>query len=44
MNELYELTDEQQKAIEKGRGQIRNGEFHRNEDVLREMREWLLKI
>jgi predicted transcriptional regulator len=43
MDELYELTDEQQKAIETGREQIRNGKFKKHEDVMRDMREWLSK-
>jgi hypothetical protein len=38
---LYELTLEQQSSIEKSRNQIKNGKFHKNEDVISEMKEWL---
>ncbi|QLC65826.1 hypothetical protein LPB248_05850 [Flavobacterium sp. LPB0248] len=40
---LYELNPEQQSSIETSRNQIKNGEFHKNEDVISEMREWLKK-
>ena len=38
---LYQLSSEQQTAIEKGRDEIKEGEYHNNEEVLSEMREWL---
>lgn len=40
---LYELNSEQQSSIETSQNQIKNGEFHKNEDVISEMREWLKK-
>ena len=40
---LYELSEEQIKSIETGREQIKNGQFHTNENVISEMREWLTK-
>ncbi len=42
-SDLYELTDEQTKAIEIGRNQIKKGQFHTNSEVMSEMREWLQK-
>ena len=38
---LYQLTSEQQTAIEKGRNDIKESDFHKNEEVISEMREWL---
>ena len=40
---LYQLSSEQQTAIEKGRKEIKKGNFHKNEEVISEMREWLKK-
>lgn len=40
---LYQLTSEQQTAIEKGRNDIKEADFHKNEEVISEMREWLKK-
>ncbi len=40
---LYQLSSEQQTAIEKGRNDIKEGNFHKNEEVISEMREWLKK-
>jgi len=40
---LYQLTSEQQTAIEKGRDGIKEGDFYKNEEVISEMREWLKK-
>jgi predicted transcriptional regulator len=40
---LYELSSEQKSAIEIGRNEIKNGKFHKNEDVISEMKEWLKK-
>jgi len=38
---LYQLTSEQHTAIEKGRNDIKEGDFHKNEEVISEMHEWL---
>ena len=40
---LYQLSSEQQTDIEKGRNDIKEGNFHKNEEVISEMREWLKK-
>ena len=40
---LYQLSSEQQTAIEKGRKEIKEGNFHKNKEVISEMREWLKK-
>jgi hypothetical protein len=40
---LYELNEGQERSIQIGREQIKNGQFHKNEDVISEMREWLSK-
>ena len=40
---LYQLSSEQQTAIEKGRKEIKEGNFHKIEEVISEMREWLKK-
>jgi predicted transcriptional regulator len=40
---LFELSTEQQKSIQTGRRQIKNGEFHSNENVISELKEWLSK-
>ena len=40
---LYQLTSEQQNAIDKGRNEIKEGDFYKNEEVISEMREWLKK-
>jgi predicted transcriptional regulator len=40
---LYELSSEQKTAIEIGRNEIKSGKFHKNEDVISEMKEWLKK-
>ncbi len=41
--QLYDLTPEQEKAIENGRNEIKAGESFSNEEVISEMREWLEK-
>lgn len=41
--EFYELSNDQKIAIKNSRVQIENGDFHKNEDVILEMREWLKK-
>ena len=38
---LFQLSSEQQLSIENGRSEIRNGKFHKNEEVISEMKEWL---
>lgn len=40
---LYQLSSEQQNAIDKGRNEIKEGDFYKNEEVISEMREWLKK-
>lgn len=40
---LYELSSEQKSAIDKGRSEIKNEKFHKNEQVISEMGEWLKK-
>ncbi|WP_233566042.1 MULTISPECIES: hypothetical protein [unclassified Flavobacterium] len=42
-NELYEISNNQETAITNSRIEIENGYFHKNEDVISEMREWLKK-
>jgi predicted transcriptional regulator len=41
--ELFELSNDQKTAIESSRKEIENGNFHKNEEVISEMREWLKK-
>jgi hypothetical protein len=40
---LYELSKEEENSIKIGQNDIKNGEFHRNDAVISEMREWLKK-
>ena len=40
---LYQLLPEQKSLIEISRNEIREGKFHRNEEVISEMRQWLKK-
>lgn len=40
---LYQLSSEQKLTIEKGKNDIKNVSFHKNEEVISEMREWLKK-
>jgi len=40
---LFQLSSEQQSAIEKSRSEIKNGQFHKSDEVISEMREWLKK-
>jgi len=40
---LYKLSLEEEASIEKSRFEIENGKFHKNEDVISEMKEWLKK-
>ena len=38
---IYKTTPEQRKSIQEGREQIARGEFFTNEEVEKEMNEWL---
>ena len=38
---IYKTTPEQRKSIQEGREQITRGEFFTNEEVEKEMNEWL---
>jgi hypothetical protein len=40
---LYQLSSEQQSTIEKGRSDIKNDQFFKNEEVISEMKQWLKK-
>lgn len=40
---LYKLSLNQESSIEKSRVEIESGKFHKNEDVISEMKEWLKK-
>ena len=40
---LFQLSSEQQSAIEKGRNEIKNDQFFKNEEVISEMKQWLKK-
>lgn len=37
--ELYKISDDQETAIENGRMEIVNGHFHKNEDLISELRQ-----
>lgn len=39
--EYYEISADQKNAIERSRLEIENGQFHKNEEVISEMRKWL---
>ena len=39
--EIYQLSELQESSITRGRSDIINGKFHKNEDVISEMKEWL---
>ncbi|MBS7256672.1 hypothetical protein [Flavobacterium branchiicola] len=41
--ELYKLSNDQKVAIENSRMEIKNGNFHKNEEVISEMRKRLKK-
>lgn len=41
--ELFQLTNEQEKSIEIGREQIKNGSYSTHESVISEMKEWIQK-
>lgn len=40
---LYQLSSEQQSAIELGRSDIKNDHIFKNEEVISEMKQWLKK-
>jgi len=40
---LFQLSSEQQSAIETGRTEIKNDQFFKNEEVISEMKQWLKK-
>jgi len=40
---LFQLSSEQQSAIETGRSDIKNDQFFKNEEVISEMKQWLKK-
>ena len=40
---LFELNEQQEKSIQSGRLQIKNGEFKEHEEVISELEEWLKK-
>ena len=40
---LYQLTAEQQTAIDLSRNEIKDGKFRDNDEVISEMRQWLKK-
>jgi hypothetical protein len=40
---LYQLTPEQQKAIDLSRNEIKDKKFRNNDEVISEMRQWLKK-
>ena len=41
--EIYKLTGDQKRAIDEARNQIKNGQFLTDEQVNKEMDEWLKK-
>lgn len=40
---LFQLSQEQETAIEKGRNEIKDGNFFKNDEVISEMKQWLKK-
>ena len=40
---LYQLTPEQNDSIIKGREEIKNGDYIENDQLISEMKEWLIK-
>lgn len=40
---LFQLSSEQQSAIEIGRSEIKDEQFFKNEEVISEMKQWLKK-
>jgi arginine repressor len=43
-NSLYELSDEQNKAVEEAQMQFKNGQFLKSDQADKEIDEWLDKI
>jgi predicted transcriptional regulator len=41
--EVYKLTDDQRKAVDEGRQQIKNGQFMTDDQANKEIDEWLKK-
>ncbi len=41
--DLYQITEEEKDAIEKGRAEIKEGQFYANDEVISEMKVWLKK-
>jgi hypothetical protein len=40
---LYKISLDQEFSIEKSRVEVENGKYHKNDDVISEMKEWLKK-
>lgn len=40
---LYKMSSDQESSIEKSRVEIETGKYHKNDDVISEMKEWLKK-
>lgn len=40
---LYKMSSNQESSIEKSRVEIETGKYHKNDDVISEMKEWLKK-
>lgn len=40
---LYQLSAEQQSAIEKGKNEMKNGQYFKNKEVISEMKQCLKK-
>lgn len=40
---LYKMSSDQESSIEKSRIEIETGKYHKNDDVISEMKEWLKK-
>ena len=40
---LYKMSSDQESSIEKSRIEIETGKYHKNDNVISEMKEWLKK-
>jgi hypothetical protein len=40
---LYKMSSAQESSVEKSRVEIETGKYHKNDDVISEMKEWLKK-
>ena len=40
---LYKMSSKQESSIEKSRIEIETGKYHKNDEVISEMKEWLKK-